>query len=124
MAIKLYKFDVPRRDLVQPKEYDGSMSPPKWWPGQYASLDTKFADLMVKLNRDVKFEKGDADTVKAVKAALKSDTDNQKKRRIRAKYTLDDELQALRTNNKTVKDDIASIVAAVESERDALLDVS
>ncbi len=125
MGYKLYKSDVKVGELDQPKVYAGTMSPPKWHSSSvYASLDEEYVKLLIKLNPDANIVKGDADSVKAVQAILKPHTDSQKRRKIREKYSVEEELKALRTEDKTVKDDIASIIKAVDTERDALLDVS
>ena len=125
MGYKLYKSDVKMSELDQPKEYAGTMLSPQWHPSSvYASLDEEYVKLLIKLNPDANIVKGDADSVKAVQAILKPHTDSQKKRKVREKYSVEEELKALRTDDKTVKDDIASIIKAVDTERDALLDVS
>ena len=109
MAEKLYKFDVPRDQLIHPKDYDGSWSPPKWWSGKFISCDTRFFDVLKKLNPKVTIAKADSDDVKIVVASEKPDTDGKIRKAIRNKYSVEQELEALRESDKTVLDDIAKI---------------
>ena len=127
MAIKLYQWDATvTPTLVSPNKYDGSFEI-KWYQPGYVSMTEGFAVLFNALNQIDGVGvvvKSNADGVAAVKAYLKPSIDTTKVANIRAKYTADDEFFSLRTDDTAIKDDIASIVAAVETERDTWLDVS
>lgn len=122
MAIKLYQWDTSKADqLVSPTKFDGTYKI-RWFSHGYVSMTVEFAALFNKLNDNL-LVKSDADGVTAVKAYLKPSIDAEKVSKIREKYTLNDEFFSLRTNNTAIKNDIAKIVAAVETERDSWLDV-
>ena len=123
MAIKLYQWDVSKKDvLASPNKFDNTFEI-KWWQHGYVSMTEGFAVLFNELNDNL-LVKSDADGVTAVKAYYKQTTDNLKVSRIRAKYTVDDEFFSIRTNNTEIKNDITAIVAQVETELNAWLDVS
>ena len=123
MAIKLYQWDTSIKEtLASPNKFDNTFEI-KWWQYGYVSMTEGFAVLFNSLNDDV-LVKSNADGVTAVKAFYKKTTDEDKVARIRLKYTADDEFFSLRTNDTAIKNDIASIVAGVETELNAWLDVS
>tara|TARA_R110001599_G_scaffold247581_3_gene447620 strand:+ start:218 stop:589 length:372 start_codon:yes stop_codon:yes gene_type:complete len=123
MAIKLYQWDTSVVDrLVSPAKFDGAYKI-QWHQHGYVSMTVEFAALFNTLNDNV-LVKSNADGVTAVKAWLKPNTDKEKVTNIRKKYDANAEFFALRTNDTAIKNDIASIVAAVETERDTWLDVS
>jgi len=123
MAIKLYQWDTSVQEtLVSPNKYDGTYQV-KWWQSGYVTMSEGLAVLFNGLNNDI-LVKSDAAGVAAVKLFSKQHYDMEKVSNIRLKYDINDEFFALRTDNTTIKNDIATIIAAVETERDALLDVS
>jgi len=123
MAIKLYQWDVSKKDVLAcPNKYDNTFEV-RWWQHGYVSMTEGFAVLFNSLNDDL-LVKSDADGVTAVKAYYKPATDGDKVARIRMKYTADDEFFSLRTDNTAIKNDIASIVAEVETELNSWLDVT
>jgi len=123
MAIKLYQWDISVQDeLVSPSKFDGSYQV-QWHQHGYASMTVEFAALFNTLNNDLLI-KSDADGVAAVKAWLKPMRDKNKVTNIRKKYDANAEFYALRTNDTAIKNDIATIVAAVDTAQDAWLDVS
>jgi hypothetical protein len=128
MAQKLYKWTG---TLTQPDAYDSSFAAPQWYGTDsdgvgYAFLDTEFAKLIKSSNDDVA-----ATTASAAKTFVLTNSRQAKfinkecVKAIRKKYSIDDELQANRTasstEGKAVLDDIASIVAAHQTRKNALV---
>jgi hypothetical protein len=125
MAIKLYEWDATLLpEMVCPNKYDPSFQV-KFYPDTlgYVSMTEGFAVLFNALNGNC-LTKSDAAGVAAVKLGLKRDTDTLKVDSIRESYSMNDEFYALRTDNTAIKNDIAAKVLAVETARDAWLDVS
>ena len=119
MAQKLYKWTG---ELTQPDSYDSTIVKPQWYSNNLALLDTEFAKLCKSSNNDLA-----ATTAADDKAWVKANSRMAKSIRsecqaaIRAKYGIEDELEALRTDDKTVKDAIAAIVAVYTKQLSALV---
>ena len=119
MAQKLYKWTG---DIIQPDSYDSSMARPHWYGNGLALLDTDFAKLCKSSNNDLA-----ATTAADDKAWVKANSRQAKtirkecQRAIRAEYGIEDELEALRTDDKTVKDAIAAIVAVYTKQLSAFV---
>ena len=124
MAMKLYQFDCKINELTHPQEFDGSMPKPLWHEDGMATLDEDFAAVIKKLNPDVNVRKGDAACKEAVKKILQDAHRYKILKEIRKDLSVEDEFKALRTDDKTVKDKIAKIVADAKTERDSKLDIS
>lgn len=124
MAQALYKWTG---DLTQPESWDSSFEAPQWYGydddgNGYAYLDTGYAALCSSSNDDLATTTAtaDKDWVKAnSKQALEIDAECRAD--IRASYSLEDELKALRTDDTTVKNAIAAIVTASNTKKNALV---
>ena len=79
---------------------------------------------MKKANPGVNFRKADADCKAAVKELLKPVHVAETNKKIRAEFSVEQELGALRTDHKPTKDRIAAIIAEMNTERDSALDIS
>lgn len=122
--MKLYKFTKDPKDVVHPEEFDSSkVGKIKWLLDGYVSMDDGWKDLMVSLNKDT-FTLCDADDVVAAKALSKPFWDGMKRKRIREKYTTEDEFRALRVDDTTIKNAIAAIITSINAERDAFYAIS
>lgn len=119
MAQKLYKWTG---DLIQPDGYDSTFARPQWYGNNLAYLDTGFAALCSSSNDDFAATTA-ADDKAWVKANSRQARSIRKEcqRAIRAEYAIEDELEALRTNDSTVKDAIAAIVAVYTAQLSALV---
>ena len=118
--MKLYKFTG---EYVHPQSGFGNAP---IWHGQegdvtYASMDdvclaafndAQEANWVLGSSDDIVKAKAMSQKVKMILAQIPKD--------IRKKYTVDDEFAAHRTQNQTVLDDIAAIVAARKVEVEAL----
>ncbi len=119
MAQKLYKWTG---DLIQPDSYDSSFAAPQWYGNNLAYLDTGFAALCSSSNDDFA-----ATTATADKDWVKSNSpqairyNKECVAEIRASYSINDELKALRTDDSTVKTAIANIVASYTTKKNALV---
>tara|TARA_B100001248_G_C27245691_1_gene391448 strand:- start:164 stop:529 length:366 start_codon:yes stop_codon:yes gene_type:complete len=119
MAQKLYKWTG---TLTQPDSYDSSIVRPQWYGNNLAFLDTEFAKLCKSSNDDFA-----ATTAADDKAWVKANSKEAKQIRaecqiaIRKEYGIEDELEALRSDDKTVKDAIAKIVAVYTKQLSALV---
>jgi len=119
MAQKLYKWTG---DLIQPDGYDSTFAPPQWYGNKLGYLDTGFAALCSSSNDDFA-----ATTEADDKAWVKSNSKQAKIIRkecqiaIRKQFNIEDELQALRTDDSTVKTAIANIVAVYTAQLSALV---
>lgn len=119
MAQKLYKWTG---DLIQPDSYDSEFAAPQWYGNNLAYLDTGFAALCSSSNDDVA-----ATTATDDKDWVKSNSPQAQRynkecvEEIRALYSMDDELKALRTDDTTVKTAIANIVSSWSTKKNALV---
>lgn len=124
MAQALYKWTG---DLTQPESWDSSYEAPQWYGtdsdgNSYAYLNTDYAALCSSSNDDLATTTAtaDKDWVKTnSKQALELDAECRAD--IRASYTLEEELKALRTDDTTVKNAIAAIVTACGTKKAALV---
>ena len=123
MAQSLYKWTGP---LVQPETFSGDETPA--WYGtddngvSYAFLTSAYAGACTVENDDLAVT-----TASAAKTWVKENSPQAKiinsdcVLAIRAKYTVDQEFAAHRTNNTTVLNDIGAIVTAHQAMKDALV---
>lgn len=124
MAQALYKWTG---ELTEPTAWDSSFEAPQWYGyddagNGYAYLDTGYAALCSSSNSDLATTTAtaDKDWVKGnSKQALEIDAECRAD--IRASYSLEDELKALRTDDTTVKNAIAAIVTASNTKKNALV---
>jgi hypothetical protein len=119
MAQKLYKWTG---NLIQPDGYDSTFARPQWYGNNLAYLDTGFAALCSSSNDDFA-----ATTATADKDWVKANSQQAKVIRkecqvaIRKQFGIEDELEALRTDDSTVKTAIATIVAEYTAQLSALV---
>lgn len=117
--MKLYKYTIDESQIVHPSSWDGTVAIEITWLGDgFVAMDDGWKALMVAANADT-FTLCDADDVTAAKALSKSYWDGRKADAIRQKYSESEELRALRVDDTAVKNDIASIITAINTERDA-----
>jgi hypothetical protein len=119
MAKKLYKWTG---TLTEPDSYDSTIAPPAWYGNNLAYLDTKFAALCTSDNDDLAATTS-ADDKNWVKTSSKQARRIRKEcqKAIRKEYAIEDELEALRTDDSTVKTAIANIVAVYTAQLSALV---
>ena len=124
MAQALYKWTG---DLTQPESWDSSYEAPQWYGydsdgNGYAYLNTDYAALCSSSNSDLATTTAtaDKDWVKDNSPQAK-EIDAECRADIRASYSLEDELKALRTDDTTTKDAIAAIVTASNTKKNALV---
>ncbi len=124
MAQKLYKWTG---DITEPDGYDSELEAPQWYGydedgNGYALLEADYASSCSSSNDDLA-----ATTATADKNWVKTNSPQAKilnqecVEEIRQSYSIDDELQALRTDDATVKDAIAAIVASCVTKKNALV---
>ena len=123
MAQALYKWTG---ELTTPSEYDSALAAPVWYGFNgdtgLAFLDTAYAALCSSANDDLATttDAADKNWVKTNSAAARLINDRAQEA-IRAQYSLEDELKALRKSDTTVQTAIAGIVAPFSAELDALV---
>lgn len=124
MAQALYKWTG---DITEPDGYDSEWEAPQWYGyddsgNGYAFLEADYAALCSSSNDDLA-----ATTATADKSWVKANSPQAKNlnrecvEEIRQSYSIDDELEALRTDDSTVKDAIAAIVASCTTKKNALV---
>lgn len=119
MAQKLYKWTG---DLTQPDAYDSEIERPHWYGNNLAFLDTAFAALCSSSEDDFAVTTA-ADDKTWVKTHSRQAKIIRKECQIaiRKQFNIEDELQALRTDDSTVKTAIANIVAVYTAQLSALV---
>lgn len=123
MAIKLHKWTG---TITSPDSYDSSIPSPNWYGSDgttsFALLDEDFAKLCKSSEDDLAVT-----TTTAHKNWVKSSSPHSKiirkncQEAIRKEYGIEDELEALRTDDSTVKTAIAKIVAVYTTKLSALV---
>ena len=117
--MKLYKYTIDESEIVHPSSWDGTVAVKISWLGDgFVAMDDGWKALMVASNADT-FTLCDADDVATAKDLSKSYWNGRKADAIRQKYNESEELRALRVDDTVVKNDIASIIDEINTERDA-----
>lgn len=124
MAQKLYKWTG---DITEPDGYDSEWAAPEWYGydengNGFALLEADYAALCSSSNDDLAATTATADKNWVKQNSVQAISLNQQcVEEIRASYSINDELKALRTDDTAVKTAIAAIVTSYQTKKNALV---